>query len=179
MRRGGVSRSRLASQDGQARRRACRRIPVVKEKPHIFERSVEHSLRVRYSETDRMRIVYHANYIVWFEIGRTEFCRAAGFPYREMEEQGVLILVTGVDCRYRRSASYDDEVTIRTRMGDVGSRGLSFFYEIVRSDDGTLLAEGSTRHVFVDGTGRPIRIPGEIHAAFSRFVGAPPAIARP
>jgi hypothetical protein len=83
-----------------------------------------------------------------------------------MEEQGVLILVTGVDCRYGRSASYDDEVTIRTRMGDVGSRGLSFFYEIVRSDDGTLLAEGSTRHVFVDGTGRPIRIPEGIHAAF-------------
>lgn len=160
-------------------RAACRRIGGVKEKPHIYERSVEHSLRVRYSETDRMRIVYHANYIVWFEIGRTEFCRAAGFPYREMEEQGVLILVTGVDCRYRRSASYDDEVTIRTRMGDVGSRGLSFFYEIVRGDDGTLLAEGSTRHVFVDGAGRPIRIPEEIHAAFSRFVGASPEIARP
>lgn len=146
----------------------------MKEKPQIYERAVEHSVRVRYSETDKMGIVYHANYIVWFEIGRTEFCRAARFPYSEMEAQGVLILVTGVDCRYRRAARYDDEVTIRTRMGDTGSRGLSFFYEIVRRDDGTLLAEGSTRHVFVDGNGKPIRIPEEIHGAFSRFVGATP-----
>jgi len=143
----------------------------VKEKHAIYERAVEHSVRVRYSETDKMGIVYHANYIVWFEIGRTEFCRAAGFPYSAMEEQGVLILVTGVDCRYRRSASYDDEVTIRTRMGDTGSRGLSFFYEISRSDDGTLLAEGSTRHVFVDGTGKPITIPAAIREAFALFVG--------
>jgi acyl-CoA thioester hydrolase len=144
----------------------------VNEKHDVYERAVEHSVRVRYSETDKMGIVYHANYIVWFEIGRTEFCRAAGFPYSEMEREGILILVTGVDCRYRRSASYDDEVTIRTRMGDTGSRGLSFFYEIVRSDDGALLAEGSTRHIFVDGNGKPIRIPEAIHGAFSSFVGA-------
>jgi len=149
-------------------------IAGVKEKPRIYERAVEHSVRVRYSETDKMGIVYHANYIVWFEIGRTEFCRAAGFPYSAMEEQGVLILVTGVDCRYRRSASYDDEVTIRTRMGDTGSRGLSFFYEIVRSDDGTLLAEGSTRHIFVDGSGKPITIPSAIREAFALFVDENP-----
>jgi len=143
----------------------------VREKPNIYERVVEHSVRVRYSETDRMGIVYHANYIVWFEIGRTEFCRAAGYPYTAMEDQGVLILVTGVDCRYRRAARYDDRVTIRTRMGDVGSRGLSFFYEVTRTDDGALLAEGSTRHVFVDGTNRPITIPPAIREAFAGFVG--------
>ena len=147
----------------------------MKVAPQIFDRTVEHSVRARYSETDRMGIVYHANYIVWFEIGRTEFCRAAGFPYRAMEEQGVLILVTGVDCKYRRAASYDDRVTIRTRMGDVGSRGLSFFYEIVRSDDGALLAEGSTRHLFVDGTNRPITIPRLIREAFEKFVAIAPA----
>src|ERR1043166_7729108 len=118
-----------------------------------------------------MGIVYHANYIVWFEIGRTEFCRAAGYPYTAMEEQGVLILVTGVDCRYRRAARYADRVTIRTRMGDVGSRGLSFFYEVTRTGDGALLAEGSTRHVFVDGTNRPITIPPAIREAFAGFVG--------
>ena len=129
-------------------RAACRRIGGVKEKHHIYERSGRALAACAPIRDGPMRIVYHANYIVWFEIGRTEFCRAAGFPYREMEEQGVLILVTGVDCRYGRSASYDDEVTIRTRMGDVGSRGLSFFYEIVRGDDGTPLAEGSTRHAF-------------------------------
>ncbi|HKB70614.1 MAG TPA: thioesterase family protein [Thermoanaerobaculia bacterium] len=147
----------------------------MKEKPQIFDRTVEHSVRVRYSETDRMGIVYHANYIVWFEIGRTEFCRAAGFPYRDMEEQGVLILVTGVDCRFRRAARYDDRVTIRTRMGESGSRGLSFFYEVVVADDGMLLAEGSTRHVFVNASNRPITIPPSIREAFARFVGAPAA----
>ena len=145
----------------------------MKEKPAIFDRVVEHSTRVRYSETDSMGIVYHANYIVWFEIGRTEFCRAAGFPYREMEEQGVLILVTGVDCRFRRAARYDDSVTIRTRMGESGSRGLSFFYEIAMAEDGKLLAEGSTRHVFVNADCRPITIPPSIREAFARFVGAP------
>jgi acyl-CoA thioester hydrolase len=147
----------------------------MKANPAIYDRVVEHSVRVRYSETDRMGIVYHANYIVWFEIGRTEFCRAAGFPYRDMEEQGVLILVTGVDCRFRRAARYDDRVTIRTRMGESGSRGLSFFYEIVLADEGTRLAEGSTRHVFVDAASRPITIPLSIREAFARFVGAPAA----
>ena len=143
----------------------------MKEKPQVFDRVVEHSVRARYSETDRMGIVYHAHYIVWFEIGRTEFCRSAGFPYRMMEEQGVLILVTGVDCKYRRAARYDDRVTIKTRMGEVGSRGLSFFYEIVRSEDGALLAEGSTRHLFVDAETRPIPIPVSIREAFEKFVG--------
>ncbi len=142
----------------------------MKPDPKIYDRVVEHSVRVRYSETDRMGIVYHANYIVWFEIGRTEFCRAAGFPYRQMEESGILILVTGVDCKYRRAARYDDRVTIRTRMGETGSRGLSFFYEIVMAGDGTLLAEGSTRHLFVDAGTRPIAIPSEIREAFARFV---------
>ncbi len=143
----------------------------MKENPRIFERTVEHSIRVRYAETDRMGIVYHAHYLVWFEIGRTEFCRAAGIPYRKMEEEGILIPVTGVDCTYRRAARYDDDVTIRTRVGEVGSRGLTFFYEVV-GPDGTLLAEGSTRHVFTDVTTKPIRIPEKIRSGFAEFVGA-------
>ena len=141
------------------------------EKPRIFDRAVEHSIRVRYAETDRMGIVYHAHYLVWFEIGRTEFCRAAGIPYRRMEEEGILIPVTGVDCKYRRSARYDDDVTIRTRMGDVGSRGLTFFYEVLGAD-GSLLAEGSTRHLFTDLGTKPIRIPEKIRQKFAEFVGA-------
>ena len=141
------------------------------EKPRIFDRAVEHSIRVRYAETDRMGIVYHAHYLVWFEIGRTEFCRAAGIPYRQMEEEGILIPVTGVDCKYRRSARYDDDVTIRTRMGDVGSRGLTFFYEVLGAD-GSLLAEGSTRHLFTDLGTKPIRIPEKIRERFAEFVGA-------
>ena len=141
------------------------------QKPRIYGRTVEHSIRVRYSETDRMGVVYHTNYIVWFEIGRTEFCRAAGIPYRRMEDEGILIPVTGVDCVYRRPARYDDGITIRTRMGDVGSRGLTFFYEIL-GEDGSLLAEGSTRHLFTDAASRPIRIPEHVRATFATFVGA-------
>src|SRR5258706_11914189 len=137
----------------------------MKQKTQIFDRAVEHSIRVRYAETDRMGIVYHAHYLVWFEIGRTEFCRAAGIPYRQMEEEGILIPVTGVNCTYRRAARYDDFITIRTRMGDVGSRGLTFFYEIV-AEGGTLLAEGSTRHLFTDLKTKPIRIPEKIRARF-------------
>ena len=151
----------------------------MKDRPRIYDRAVEHEIRVRYSETDRMGIVYHANYIVWFEIGRTEFCRAAGMPYRQMEDSGNLILVTGVDCRYRQPARYDDAVVIRTRMGEVGSRGLSFFYEILRKSDGQLLAEGSTRHLFANAENRPIPIPDPIRETFAAFVGEPgPALPR-
>ena len=139
--------------------------------PRIYDRVVEHSVRVRYAETDRMGIVYHTNYIVWFEIGRTEFCRAAGIPYRQMEEEGILIPVTAVECTYRQPARYDDGVTIRTRMGEVGSRGLTFFYEIL-GENGSLLAEGSTRHLFTDAASRPIRIPEHVRATFATFVGA-------
>ena len=74
-------------------------------------RVVETKLRVRYAETDKMGVVYHAHYVVWFEVGRTEYCRAAGLPYRSMEESGGLILVTGLDCRYRRPARYDDALS--------------------------------------------------------------------
>jgi len=121
---------------------------------------VETHLRVRYSETDRMGIVYHGNYIVWFEIGRTEYCRAAGMPYRTMEDAGVLILVTSVACTFRRSARYDDAMTVRARMTELSARGCAFGYEILGSD-GTLYADGETRHVFADAAGRPRRAPEE------------------
>jgi acyl-CoA thioester hydrolase len=141
------------------------------DKPKIFDRAVEYRTRVRYSETDAMGIVYHGNYIVWFEIGRTEFCRAVGLPYRQMEERGILILVTAVECRFRGAARYDDAITVRTRMGEVGSRGLSFFYEIFRADDGALLAEGSTRHLFADSSRSPTLIPPDIRKTFADFLG--------
>ncbi len=131
-------------------------------------RVVETSLRVRYSETDRMGIVYHGHYIVWFEIGRTDYCRAAGMPYRVMEDSGLLILVTRVECKYRRSARYDDAVRVRSRLTELGSRGLSFGYEIVDAE-GRLLAEGATRHVFADSGGKPRRAPAEILERLERF----------
>ncbi len=131
-------------------------------------RTVETDLRVRYSETDRMGIVYHTNYIVWFEIGRTEYCRAAGLPYRSMEDAGLLILVTAVECRYRRPARYDDALRVRASMTELASRGLTFGYEIVDSAE-TVLADGITRHVFADMQGRRRRASPEILSVFERF----------
>ena len=115
-----------------------------------------------------MGIVYHAHYIVWFEIGRTDYCRAAGMPYRAMEDSGLLILVTAVECKYRQPARYDDAVLVRSRLTELGSRGLAFGYEIADAS-GRLLAEGATRHVFADPGGKLRRAPGEIIEALEAF----------
>jgi acyl-CoA thioester hydrolase len=131
-------------------------------------KSVETRLRVRYSETDRMGIVYHGHYIAWFEIGRTEYCRAAGVPYRALEDSGLLILVTAVECKYRRSARYDDEVRVATTLTELASRGLAFAYE-VRDAEGRRLALGATRHVFADVSGKPTRAPAAVIETLERF----------
>ena len=131
-------------------------------------RVVETALRVRYSETDGMGIVYHANYVVWFEIGRTEWCRAAGVPYRSMEDAGLLILVTSVECAFRRSARYDDAIRVRAAMTELSSRGCAFAYEIVGPEDARL-ATGATRHVFADVEGRLRRAPEEIVETLERY----------
>ncbi len=120
-----------------------------------------------------MGVVYHAHYVVWFEVGRTEYCRAAGLPYRAMEEAGLLILVTGVACTYRRPARYDDALTVRTSMPELGGRGLAFDYEIVRGES-EVLADGSTRHVFADRDGRPRRAPDDILDDLARFRDSAP-----
>ncbi len=134
-------------------------------------RVVETPLRVRYAETDRMGIVYHSHYIVWFEIGRTDYCRSAGLPYRAMEDSGLFILVTSVDCRYRRPARYDDSLRVRSRLTELASRGLAFGYEIVDEAD-RLLAEGSTRHVFAAPSGALRRAPADVLATLEAFRGS-------
>jgi acyl-CoA thioester hydrolase len=133
-------------------------------------RTVRTDLRVRYSETDQMGIVYHAHYLVWFEIGRTEWCRAAGYPYADMERAGFFIPVTRVEGTFRRSSSYDDPIVILTRMDRLSSRGCTFAYEI-RSPEGELplLADGSTHHVFTDVEGRACRGSPGILEALERF----------
>jgi acyl-CoA thioester hydrolase len=111
----------------------------------------ETEIRVRYAETDKMGIVHHSNYLIWFEVGRSEFCRARGFSYLEMEEkEDALMLVAEVYCRYKSPAYYEDLVTIRTNVADIRSRSLRFIYEIFRSSDQTLLVEGETLHVVTD-----------------------------
>ncbi len=105
--------------------------------------TVESRVRVRYAETDQMGVVYHANYLVWMEVGRVEYWRAAGLRYRDMErEDGVLLVVAEVNCRYRAPACYDDEVVIRTKIGEANARMIRFEYELVAADDGRVLATG-------------------------------------
>jgi acyl-CoA thioester hydrolase len=115
-----------------------------------------------------MGIVYHAHYLVWFEIGRTEWCRAAGLPYAQMERSGLYIPVTRVECAFRRRSSYDDPIRVFTRMSELGSRGCTFSYEI-RDEAGALLADGATRHIFTDAAGRPRRGSEEVLLVLERF----------
>jgi acyl-CoA thioester hydrolase len=118
------------------------------------------TFRVRYAETDQMGVVYYANYFIWFEVGRTDFCRQRGFAYRDMEEQdGLYIIVAEARCRYKAPARYDDEVEVRTYLKDVRKRVLVFGYEIYRVASDELLAEGETVHVITNREGRPRPLP--------------------
>lgn len=110
------------------------------------------SVRVRYAETDQMGIVYHSNYLIWFEVGRAELLRNVGLAYTIFEEQGLAVAVVEANCRYRRPALYDDELIIETSLESFSSRKLTFTYKVLR--DNTLLAEGTTVHVFIDRSGR-------------------------
>ena len=127
----------------------------------------ETTLRVRYAETDQMGIVYYANYFVWFEIGRTDFCRQHGFAYRDMEkEDGLYIMVAETRCRYKAPAYYDDEILLRTSLRAVRKRVLVFGYEVYRLHEQELLAEGETVHVITDREGHPRALPDKYQALF-------------
>lgn len=110
----------------------------------------ETRVRVRYAETDQMGVVYHANYLVWFEVGRVEMMRQLGLDYKDMErDEGALIVVVEATARYKAPARYDDELIVRTRLANVRASILRFKYEVVRVNDGTLLCEGETVHLVV------------------------------
>ncbi len=124
-------------------------------------------LRVRYSETDQMGVVYYANFLVWFEIGRTDLCRQYGFAYRDMEEQdGLYIMVAETRCRYKAPARYDDEILVRTCLRAVRKRVLVFTYEVYRETDNVQLAEGETVHVITDREGHPRALPDRYRELF-------------
>ena len=116
----------------------------------------ETTIRVRYAETDQMGIVYHANYFTWFEIARTEFLRSFSIDYRELEAQNVLLPVIDVGCKYITSAKYDDEVIIKTKLTRIKGVRLEFKYQVYRKIDNVLLAEGYTKHAFVDKQLKPV-----------------------
>jgi acyl-CoA thioester hydrolase len=119
-------------------------------------------VRVRYADTDQMGVVYYANYLVWFEIGRTEWLRDAGWNYREMEEAGVSLPVIEAHCKYRQPARYDDEIEIRTTATVVTPVRLRFDYQATRTAGGTLVAEGHTVHAALGANGRPCRLPAKV-----------------
>jgi acyl-CoA thioester hydrolase len=134
---------------------------------------VESRLRVRYKETDQMGIAHHANYIVWFEIGRTDLCRATGFPYDEIESRGFILVVTGMQCRYRVPYRYDSEVVIRTSVAELASRSIRFSYELYDASGETLHANGTSSHLWLDEkTRRPVRADVEVMRAFETWVRA-------
>ena len=109
-------------------------------------------VRVRYAETDQMGVVYHANYLVWFEVGRVELLRSMGFDYKQMEaEDGINIAVVEVSARYKAPARFDDELIVRTSVRAMRSVIIKFGYEVLRCADGVVLCEGETTHIVVDG----------------------------
>src|SRR5512141_2984534 len=131
------------------------------------------TVRVRYAETDQMGVVYHANYFVWFEVGRVELLRQLGFTYKEMEsEDQCFIAVVDARCRYRAPARYDDEITIRTHLKNVRESLIHFAYEAVRETDGELLAEGETVHIVTDAELNKRPLPEKYFKAFKRAVRA-------
>ena len=110
----------------------------------------ETQVRVRYAETDQMGVVYHANYLIWFEVGRVELIRQMGLDYKRMEaEDGCMIAVVEATARYKAPARYDEELVVRTRVSGFRSALLKFRYEVVRTTDGTVLCTGETVHVVV------------------------------
>ena len=128
---------------------------------------VETTVRVRYAETDAMGIVYHTNYIVWFEVGRGEYMRQRGGTYRKWENDGFYLPVTEVDARFIAAARYDDVVVIRTSVAEVRSRSVTLFYEIVMEKTGQVLVTGQTKHLCTDLEGRIRRLPPDLILALS------------
>ena len=122
--------------------------------------TIDTQLRVRYAETDQMGVVYYANYLVWMELGRVEFCRAQGIRYRDMEiDDGVLLVVAEANCRYLSPARYDEEVRIATTISEATPRMIRFDYELFDVTTGKRLAHGFTKHVFCGRDVRPAKLP--------------------
>lgn len=124
--------------------------------------------RVRYAETDKMGVVYHAHYLVWCEIGRTDHIRRFGMTYAEMEARGLTLAVADAHVRYHASARYDDLVRVETRLSDVRSRTLTFEYLITNADTGEKLASASTKLIALDRDGRVSAMADDIRAILER-----------
>jgi acyl-CoA thioester hydrolase len=125
------------------------------------------ALRVRYAETDKMGVVYYANYLVWFEVGRADLLRSLGWTYREMELAGVSLPVIEAQCAYQRPARYDDEIEVRTTGRLLSPVRMEFEYAVIRMQDQTTVATGKTVHAALDPSGRPCRLPERVREVFA------------
>jgi acyl-CoA thioester hydrolase len=125
-------------------------------------------LRVRFAETDQMGIAHHSAYVVWMEAARIEWLRERGMSYRQWEEEGVSLAVSGIELEYRTSAKFDDKLLIETKLVEAKSRRFRFEYLVRR--DATLLAKGSSLHTPTDRTGRAIRLPEQWFKALGQYL---------
>jgi acyl-CoA thioester hydrolase len=125
------------------------------------------TLRVRYAETDKMGVVYYANYLVWFEVARADLLRTLGWSYREMEIAGISLPVIEARCQYLRPARYDDEIDVKTEGRLVSPVRMEFHYQVIRKADQTIAAEGTTVHAAVDPSGKPCRLPARVREVFA------------
>jgi acyl-CoA thioester hydrolase len=139
-----------------------------------MQRTSTSEFRVRYSETDQMGVVYHTNYLVWCEIGRTDFIRRSGMTYAELERQGVLLAVSEASIRYHTAARYDDLIRVVTTLSAVRSRAVTFDYVIANGETGDRLASARTVLVSLDGNGRPTKLPDEFRRQLEPHVSEAP-----
>ena len=124
-------------------------------------------LRVRYADNDQMGVVYYSNYLVWMELGRVEYCRAAGLRYRDMERNdGIVLAVAEANCRYISPARYDDEIIVKTWIKKANTRLMEFGYEMRNAADDCLIASGLTKHIFCGTDLKPRRLPEAYYAIF-------------
>ena len=124
--------------------------------------------RVRYAETDQMGVVYHAHYLVWCEMGRTDYIRALGRSYAEIEREGVGLAVMDASIRYHAAARYDERIRVTTTLASVRSRAITFDYVIARADTGERLVTASTTLVSIDASGRPVALPPAVRELLQR-----------
>ncbi len=143
-----------------------------RERPEVgLESAIE--FRARYSETDQMGVVYHTNYLVWCEIGRTDLLRQLGATYAELERDGVFLIVSQARVSFRAAAVYDDLIRVKTRLAQVRSRGVSFFYQIENAETGATLAKAETDLICVSRGRKPRRLPADLQALLARRLSAP------
>lgn len=134
---------------------------------------VDHHLRVRYAETDAQGVVYHANYLVFMEVGRGALARERGLPYSELEARGVNLLVSRAELKYKASARYDDPLVVRTRVREIRGKLVTFEYRIEHEESGRLLVTGETVHVCVNDAFKPVDVPAWVRVALTGAAETP------